>query len=100
MIRPLDEKVTLTSDSCGKSVTNAMKSSQPALRPIGLVVPRLRTVAPSLSALTSSNIVPTELSCNETKGIGRKNRSLSPLVCSTRSARASMAASGAETYTT
>lgn len=48
----------LTSESCGNRVTNAMKSSQPALRLMGLGERWLRTLAPSLSAFTSSNMVP------------------------------------------
>ena len=48
----------LTSDSWGKSVTKAIKSSHPAFRLIGLDACSLRVSAPSLRAFTSSNIVP------------------------------------------
>ena len=48
----------LTVASWGKSVTNAMNNSQPAFKLIGLAVLRFKVSAPSLSALTSSNIVP------------------------------------------
>lgn len=48
----------LTSDSWGNSVTNAMNSSHPAFRLIGFGTRFFNTSAPSLSAWTSSNIVP------------------------------------------
>lgn len=49
---------TLTSDSCGNRVTNAIKSSHPALRLIGFCERRLSSSAPSFKACTSSNMVP------------------------------------------
>ena len=48
----------LTSDSCGKRVTNAINSSHPALRLMGFGERLLSSSAPSLRACTSSNIVP------------------------------------------
>ena len=47
-----------TSESWGKRVTKVMKSSQPAFKLIGLEACFLRVSAPSLRALTSSNMVP------------------------------------------
>ena len=48
----------LTSDSWGKVVTKATKSSQPALRLMGFGARDFKTSVASLRAPTSSNIVP------------------------------------------
>lgn len=48
----------LTSASCVDSVTNAMKSSQPAFRLIEFVSFSFNSRAPSLRVLASSNMVP------------------------------------------
>ena len=53
-----DGKINRTSDSWGKVVTKATKSSQPALRLMGFGAWYFKISAPSLSAPTSSNIVP------------------------------------------
>lgn len=47
-----------TTDSWGNKVTNAINNSQPAFRLIALEDCFLNASAPSLRALTSSNIVP------------------------------------------
>jgi len=85
----------LTSESWGKRETNATNSSHPQFRLIGLGVPSLRALAPSLRALTSSNIVPASRPC-----VKAYNHQLgfvdSPFDFSTSSVRARIAAKGVD----
>lgn len=86
----------LTSESWGKRVTNAMKSSQPALRLMGLGERSLSTLAPSLSALTSSNMVSAG---GGSDGAGMMGGWVGvPSERATSSVRARMAARGMESW--
>lgn len=78
-------------------MTKAIKSSQPAVRLIGLAVSFFNSSAPFLSSLTSSNIVPAWRGYNDIRhSYYQKKGEIMPEEFSKRSERDKMAAKGGD----